>query len=152
MSGVSNISSCNGQFSLNLPACVEVLCMNCVVHRTPYSQNFLGTLFIIIVWKHRLRTSLITPSDGFWFGLSGSVLVNDISFLRQYFMNSNPGMFRYFNPSTVSYSGTPRSVTKIFSDCPTSAFLAIGYISAKYLLLEKSVHIGCHLMNLIGCP
>ena len=53
-------------------------------------------------------------------------------------MNSVPGMFCYFDPSTVSLSGTPSSITNVFSACTVSYFLAIGYISAKYAPLENT--------------
>ena len=138
MSGVSTVTSFNGRIPLNPPDCMEVLCMPWVVHRTPYPQIFLDTPFLIIVWNHRLWNYLITPSYGFWFGLYGLVLVNNISFLRQQFINSVPGIFCSFDPSLVSYSGTPSSITNVLSACPKSAFLAIGYISEKYVPLENT--------------
>ena len=89
-----------------------------------------------MVRNHRLWTYLITPSSGLWFSLSVLVIVIDISFLRQHFMNSVPGLFYSFDSSTVNYSGTPRYIKNIFSACPASFFLEIGYISAKYVPLE----------------
>ena len=85
MSGVCPVTSCNWKILLNQPDCVEALCMTLVVHCNPYYQIFLGTCFLIIVQNHCLRTSLINPSSGFRFGLSGLVLVNNISFLWQHF-------------------------------------------------------------------
>ena len=53
-------------------------------------------------------------------------------------MNSVPGLFWPFVPSTVSYSVTPSSVTNVFSDCPTSDLLSIRCISAKYVPFENT--------------
>ena len=138
MLGVSPVTSCNGQPPLNPPACVDVFCMTCVVHRIPQSQRFPETLFLIIVWNHHLRTPLITPYSGFWFGLSVSVHLNDISFFRQHFINSVPGLFCPFNPLKVSSSGKSSSITKVLSACTVSAFLPIGYILANYVPLENT--------------
>ena len=91
-----------------------------------------------MVRNHRLWTSLITPSSGLWFSLSVLVIVIDISFLRQHFMNSVPGLFCSFDSSTVNYSGTPRYIKNVFSACPASCFLDIGYISAKYVPLDNT--------------
>ena len=138
MSGVYPVTSFNGKIPLNPPDCVEVLCMDWLVHRNPLSKSSLGNLFLIIVWNHRLWTYLITPSSGFWFGLSILVPVNDISFLQQHFINSVPGLFCSLDPSAVSYSGTPSSIKNVLSACTASAFLDLGYISAKYVPLENT--------------
>ena len=60
-----------------------------------------------------------------------------MSFLQQKFMNSVPGLFYYSDTSTVSSSETPSCITNVFSDFHESDFLAIGYISAKYVPLEN---------------
>ena len=61
-----------------------------------------------------------------------------MSFLWQHFINSVPGIFCSFGPSTVSSSGIPSSIKNVFSACPTSDFLSIVYISAKYVPLENT--------------
>ena len=66
-------------------------------------------------------------------------------------MNSVHELFCSFGPSTVSYSGTQTSITTVFSACSASAFLAIGYISAKYVPLENTCEYR-FLSNDFTCP
>ena len=47
-------------------------------------------------------------------------------------------MFCYFDPPTFSSSRTPSSTTNILSSCIAPSFLAIGYISAKYVPLDNT--------------
>jgi hypothetical protein len=112
--------------------------MICVVHRTPQSHSLLGTCFRIIFLNHFFLTSRITPSAGFWFDWSGLVAWTLTSFLRQHFMNSVPGPFCSLDPSTVSSSGTPRSISNFLSAWPASFFDAIGCISAKKVPFENA--------------
>ena len=46
-------------------------------------------------------------------------------------------MFLSFDPPTIGYSGTPSSIKNVFSACTASDFLAIEYISEKYVPLEN---------------
>jgi hypothetical protein len=80
----------------------------------------------------------MTPSAGFWFGLSGSDLVTLMSFLRQFFWNNALGLVCSFELSIVSSAGTPSSMAKVFNSHPASDFLAIGCISAKQVPLENT--------------
>ena len=53
-------------------------------------------------------------------------------------MNYVPGALFYLEPSMVSHSGTPIYVMIFFYAIPVSNFLAMGYISAKKIPLEKT--------------
>ena len=131
------VTSCNGQVPLNPTACVDALCTTYVIHWNPQYQSFLGTILINIVHNHCLCTSRIIPSDGFQFGLSGSVLVNDISLLRQHFMKSVTGLFRYFDPSNVISSEAPSSITDLVQ-LKTSTSLSFSSIQRNSFIYRRN--------------